>query len=80
MRDGEAARPLAGTGIVRSEASPEFGAPAVATGSVSKKGEVRVERYVVALDIGPFLVNPLAVERQVEMQWRWGWRRRSTRR
>jgi isoquinoline 1-oxidoreductase subunit beta len=41
---------------------------AVATVSVSKKGEVRVERYDVALDTGPFLVNPLAVERQVEMQ------------
>jgi len=41
---------------------------AVATVAVSKKGEVRVERYDVALDTGPFLVNPLAVERQVEMQ------------
>lgn len=41
---------------------------AVATVSVSRKGEVRVERYDVALDTGPFLVNPLAVERQVEMQ------------
>jgi len=40
----------------------------VATVSVSKKGEVRVERFDVALDTGPFLVNPLAVERQVEMQ------------
>lgn len=36
--------------------------------SVSKKGEVRVERVDVALDTGPFLVNPLAAERQVEMQ------------
>jgi isoquinoline 1-oxidoreductase subunit beta len=41
---------------------------AVATVSVSKKGEVRVERMDVALDTGPFLVNPLAAERQVEMQ------------
>jgi isoquinoline 1-oxidoreductase beta subunit len=41
---------------------------AVARVSVSKKGEVRVERFDVALDTGPFLVNPLAVERQVEMQ------------
>jgi isoquinoline 1-oxidoreductase beta subunit len=41
---------------------------AVARVSVSKKGEVRVEHFDVALDTGPFLVNPLAVERQVEMQ------------
>jgi len=41
---------------------------AVATVSVSKKGEVRVERFDVAIDTGPFLVNPLAAERQVEMQ------------
>ncbi len=41
---------------------------AVATVSVSKKGEVRVERFDVAMDSGPFLVNPLAAERQVEMQ------------
>jgi isoquinoline 1-oxidoreductase subunit beta len=41
---------------------------AVATVSVSKKGEVRVERIDVAMDTGPFLVNPLAAERQVEMQ------------
>ena len=40
----------------------------VATISVSKKGEVRAERFDVALDTGPFLVNPLAAERQVEMQ------------
>jgi isoquinoline 1-oxidoreductase beta subunit len=40
----------------------------VATVSVSKKGEVRVERVDVAMDTGPFLVNPLAAERQVEMQ------------
>ena len=40
----------------------------VATVSVSKKGEVRVERMDVAVDTGPFLVNPLAAERQVEMQ------------
>ena len=40
----------------------------VARVSVSKKGEVRVERFDVALDTDPFLVNPLAVERQVEMQ------------
>jgi isoquinoline 1-oxidoreductase subunit beta len=40
----------------------------VATVSVSQKGEVRVERLDVALDSGPFLVNPLAAERQVEMQ------------
>src|SRR2546427_1170336 len=40
----------------------------VATLSVSKKGEVRVERLDVAMDTGPFLVNPLAAERQVEMQ------------
>ena len=41
---------------------------AVATVSVSKKGAVRVERFDVAMDTGPFLVNPLAAERQVEMQ------------
>jgi len=41
---------------------------AVATVSVSKKGEVRIERFDVALDSGPFLVNPLAAERQAEMQ------------
>lgn len=40
----------------------------VATVSVSKQGEVRVERMDVALDTGPFLVNPLAAERQAEMQ------------
>jgi len=40
----------------------------VATVAVSKKGEVRVERLDVAVDTGPFLVNPLAAERQVEMQ------------
>src|SRR5713226_4197444 len=40
----------------------------VATVSVSKKGEVRVERFDVAMDTGPFLVNPLAAERQIEMQ------------
>jgi isoquinoline 1-oxidoreductase beta subunit len=40
----------------------------VATVSVSKQGEVRVERFDVAIDTGPFLVNPLAAERQVEMQ------------
>ena len=41
---------------------------AVATVSVSKKGEARVERFDIAIDTGPFLVNPLAAERQVEMQ------------
>src|SRR5437879_7523469 len=40
----------------------------VATVSVSKKGEVRVERFDLVMDTGPFLVNPLAAERQVEMQ------------
>jgi isoquinoline 1-oxidoreductase beta subunit len=40
----------------------------VATVSVSQKGEVRAERMDVAIDTGPFLVNPLAAERQVEMQ------------
>jgi isoquinoline 1-oxidoreductase beta subunit len=40
----------------------------VATASVSKKGEVRAERFDVVLDTGPFLVNPLAAERQIEMQ------------
>ncbi len=40
----------------------------VATVSVSKQGLVRAERFDVALDTGPFLVNPLAAERQVEMQ------------
>ena len=40
----------------------------VATVSVSKKGEVRVERFDVAIDTGPFLVHPLAAERQIEMQ------------
>jgi isoquinoline 1-oxidoreductase beta subunit len=41
---------------------------AVATVSVSKDGQVRVERLDVAMDTGPFLVNPLAAERQAEMQ------------
>jgi isoquinoline 1-oxidoreductase beta subunit len=41
---------------------------AVATVTISKKGEVRVDRLDMALDTGPFLVNPLAAERQVEMQ------------
>lgn len=41
---------------------------AVATVAVSKKGEVRVQRLDVAMDTGPFLVNPLAAERQAEMQ------------
>jgi isoquinoline 1-oxidoreductase subunit beta len=40
----------------------------VATVSVSQTGEVRAERMDVAIDTGPFLVNPLAAERQVEMQ------------
>jgi isoquinoline 1-oxidoreductase subunit beta len=40
----------------------------VATVTVSQKGEVRVQRVDVATDTGPFLVNPLAAERQVEMQ------------
>ncbi|MGH9785311.1 MAG: xanthine dehydrogenase family protein molybdopterin-binding subunit, partial [Terriglobia bacterium] len=40
----------------------------VATVSVSKRGEVRAERFDVAMDTGPLLVNPLASERQVEMQ------------
>jgi isoquinoline 1-oxidoreductase subunit beta len=40
----------------------------VARVAVSQKGEVRVERLDVAMDTGPFLVNPLAAERQVEMQ------------
>jgi isoquinoline 1-oxidoreductase beta subunit len=40
----------------------------VATVSVSKDGQVRVERLDVAMDTGPFLVNPLAAERQAEMQ------------
>ena len=40
----------------------------VATVSVSKNGAVRVERFDVAMDTGPVLVNPLAAERQVEMQ------------
>lgn len=40
----------------------------VATVSISKKGEVRAERFDVAIDSGPFVVNPLAAERQVEMQ------------
>ena len=41
---------------------------AVAAVSVSKQGEVRVQRLDVAMDTGPFLVNPLAAERQAEMQ------------
>jgi isoquinoline 1-oxidoreductase subunit beta len=40
----------------------------VATVSVSKDGQVRVERIDAAIDTGPFLVNPLAAERQAEMQ------------
>jgi len=52
---------------------------AVATVSVSKKGEVRLERFDVAMDTGPFLVNPLAAERQVEMQVTMDWLRRFVR-
>jgi len=40
----------------------------VATVSVTKQGKVRAERFDVAVDTGSFLVNPLAAERQVEMQ------------
>jgi isoquinoline 1-oxidoreductase beta subunit len=40
----------------------------VATVGVSQKGEVRLQRMDVVVDSGPFLVNPLAAERQVEMQ------------
>jgi isoquinoline 1-oxidoreductase beta subunit len=40
----------------------------VATVSVTKQGKVKAERFDVAMDTGPFLVNPLAAERQVEMQ------------
>jgi isoquinoline 1-oxidoreductase beta subunit len=40
----------------------------VARVSVSKSGNVRVERVDVTMDTGAFLVNPLAVERQIEMQ------------
>src|SRR6185369_6532320 len=40
----------------------------VARVSVTKSGNVKVERVDVAMDTGPFLVNPLAVERQIEMQ------------
>ena len=40
----------------------------VATVSVSKQGKVRAERFDVAMDTGSFLVNPLAAERQIEMQ------------
>jgi isoquinoline 1-oxidoreductase subunit beta len=41
---------------------------AVATVSVSKDGQVRVQKLDAAIDTGPFLVNPLAAERQAEMQ------------
>ncbi len=40
----------------------------VSTVSVGKKGDVRVERLDVAMDTGAFLVNPVAAERQIEMQ------------
>jgi isoquinoline 1-oxidoreductase beta subunit len=40
----------------------------VATVSVTKQGKVRAERFDVVVDTGSFLVNPLAAERQVEMQ------------
>ena len=40
----------------------------VATVSVTKQGKVRAERFDVALDTGSVLVNPLAAERQIEMQ------------
>ena len=40
----------------------------VATVAISQKGEVRLRRMDVVMDSGPFLVNPLAAERQVEMQ------------
>jgi isoquinoline 1-oxidoreductase subunit beta len=40
----------------------------VATAAVSQKGQLQVERIDVVLDTGPFLVNPLAAERQAEMQ------------
>src|SRR5207244_1275254 len=36
--------------------------------SVSRKGDIRVERFDVAMDTGSVLVNPLAAERQIEMQ------------
>ena len=40
----------------------------VATVSVTKQGKVKAERFDVVFDTGPFLVNPLAAERQIEMQ------------
>ena len=40
----------------------------VATVAISQKGEVRLQRMDVVMDSGAFLVNPLAAERQVEMQ------------
>jgi len=40
----------------------------VSTVSVRKKGDVRVERLDVDMDTGAFLVNPVAAERQIEMQ------------
>ena len=53
----------------RRPSRPQIGICAVvARVSVSRPGKVTVERVDVAFDTGPFLVNPLIVERQIEMQ------------
>ena len=53
----------------RRPTRPQIGICAlVARVSVSRAGELTVERIDVAFDTGPFLVNPPTVERQIEMQ------------
>ena len=56
-------------GDSRRTTRPDIGICAVvARVSVTRQGELAVERVDVAFDTGPFLVNPLTVERQIEMQ------------
>ena len=56
-------------GDSRRTTRPEIGICAVvARVSVTRQGKLTVERVDVAFDTGPFLVNPLTVERQIEMQ------------
>jgi isoquinoline 1-oxidoreductase beta subunit len=45
----------------------------VCTVSVSKPGDVRLERIDVAFDEGFGFVNPLSVRKQIEGQVAWGW-------
>ncbi len=56
-------------GDSRRTTRPDIGICAVvARVSVTRQGKLTVERVDVAFDTGPFLVNPLTVERQIEMQ------------